>query len=279
MRQLALLLFLLSLSVQLLSGCSRGESSPGASGGVLRMAVTTSTRDSGLLDELVPVFERVHGVRVDVIAAGTGKALTLGENGDVDLILVHARKAEEAFMAAGHGVRHEEVMQNTFEVLGPPSDPAGIGGMNATEALSNIAAGGERFVSRGDESGTHQRELVLWRADRERPQWEGYVENGDGMGATLVMADQMRAYVLSDRATYLKFRTKIDLIPLVETSRELLNPYGVIVVDPAKHERINERLAQRFVDFLISPPAQRMIGEFRIDGEQLFEPLRLPREN
>jgi tungstate transport system substrate-binding protein len=244
---------------------------------VLRLAVTTSTRDSGLLDLLTPVFEQQHNVRVDVIAVGTGKALKLGENGDVDAILVHARRAEEAFMKAGHGIRREGVMQNSFEVLGPTSDPADIRGRTAAEALRKIAAEKQRFVSRGDESGTHSRELLLWASAGGKPLWETYVESGQGMGASLVMADQMQAYVLTDRGTYLSFRDKIDLVPLVKSTDELLNTYSVIVVNPSKHPRINDDLAQSFVDFLIAEPAQRLIGDHRIDGEPLFQPLRLPK--
>ena len=246
---------------------------------MLRLAVTTSTRDSGLLDLLTPVFEKEHNARVDVIAVGTGKSLKLGENGDVDAILVHARCAEEAFMKGEHGIRRESVMQNSFEVLGPTSDPADIRGKAAAEALRKIAAEKQRFVSRGDESGTHSRELLLWQAAGGKPAWKAYVESGQGMGASLIMADQMQAYILTDRGTYLSFRDKIALVPLVKKSAELLNTYSVIVVNPSKHSRINDHLAQSFVDYLISPGAQQMIGDHRIDGEPLFQPLRLPKGN
>ena len=245
---------------------------------VLRLAVTTSTRDSGLLDALVPVFERQHNARVDVIAAGTGKALKLGEAGDVDVVLVHARAAEDAFMAAGHGVRREEVMYNTFEILGPADDPAGVRGFAAADALQKVASGKHRFVSRGDDSGTHKRERSLWDAGGGRPDWNDYIESGQGMGATLIMADQMNAYVLTDRGTYLRFRRKINLVGMVTGSPELRNVYGVLQVNPAKHARINGPLAESFVSFLLGSQAQRLIGDFTVDGERLFHPLNLPTQ-
>jgi len=231
------------------------------------------------LDVLVPIFEKEQGVRVDVIAVGTGAALKLGEAGDVDVVLVHAREAEDAFMEAGHGVRREDVMYNTFEILGPADDPAGIRGMEPAAALRKIAGGGQRFVSRGDDSGTHKRERKLWNDGGQRPQWDGYVESGQGMGATLTMADQMNGYVLSDRGTYLKFKNKIRLVPLVTSSESLRNPYGIMVVNPQKHSSIKGELAQSFVDFMISAEAQQLIRDYKIEGEQLFYPLRLPDQN
>ena len=239
----------------------------------LRLAVTTSTRDSGLLDVLLPVFEQQSGVRTEVIAVGTGAALKLGQAGDVDVVLVHARAAEDAFMAARHGIRREDVMYNSFEILGPADDPAQIQGTLPTQAFQRIAAAGERFVSRGDESGTHQREETIWEDAGGRPNWTGHVESGQGMGATLTMADQMEAYVLSDRGTYLKFKRKIQLVPLVSSAESLRNAYGVLVVNPQKHSHLNTESAQRFVDFMISPDAQRRIRDYEIDGERLFYPL------
>ncbi len=253
-----------------------GERDDGAArGGVLRLAVTTSTRDSGLLDVLVPVFERDRGVRVDVIAVGTGKALRLGQAGDVDVVLVHSRESEDAFVAAGHGTRREDVMYNTFEILGPPDDPAAIAGVDPLVALQRIGAGRHRFVSRGDDSGTHKRELLLWRKGGGRPRWDNYIESGRGMGASLIMADQMEAYVLADRGTYSSFKQKIRLAPLAAASKDLMNPYGIIVVNPNKHPAIRGDLANAFVDFIIAPPAQRLIRDYTANGEQLFHPLRL----
>lgn len=243
-------------------------------GAVLRLATTTSTRDSGLLDALVPEFEQANECRVDVIAVGTGAALKLGEAGDVDAVLVHARTAEEAFMAAGHGIRHEQVMHNYFLIAGPADDPAGTRGNDVVAALGKIASEKQRFVSRGDDSGTHKRELSLWKAAGGRPEWEGYVECGQGMGATLVMADEMNAYVLTDEGTWLKQRARFQLIPLVKEAAELANPYAVMVVNPQKHPAVNSTLAGAFADFLISPAAQRMIGDYTVNGQTLFHPDR-----
>lgn len=243
--------------------------------GALRVAVTTSTRDSGLLDVLVPVFENESGVRIDIIASGTGKALKLGESGDVDVVFVHSRQAEDAFMSAGHGVRREDVMFNTFEIVGPPNDPARIRGMQPVEAIQRIAQTAQRFISRGDASGTHHRELALWSMGGGQPASDRYVEIGQGMGATLTMADQLQAYTLTDRGTYLAMQKTVDLVPLVVAAEELKNRYGIIVVDPSKHDGGFEHAAQEFVDFLISPRVQRMIGEFKVGGESLFHPMRL----
>jgi tungstate transport system substrate-binding protein len=246
---------------------------------ILLLAVTTSTNDSGLLDVLIPVFEQRTGARVDTLATGTGKALKLGENGDVDVVLVHAREAEDRFMQAGHGVRHEHVMYNTFELLGPRDDPAQVRGLNMTEALQQIAAGEHPFVSRGDDSGTHKQELLLWRfgnkAANTPPQWDRYVESGQGQGATLIIASQMRAYVLTDLGTYLRFKGKIDLQPMHLTGKHMRNPYSIMAVNPDKSDRINHELASTFIDFVISPDAQRLIRDFTIAGAPLFVPLRL----
>ena len=253
----------------------QGAAAPTPPQGVLRLAVTTSTRDTGLIDELVREFEKPNSVRIDVVAVGTGKALKLGENGDVDIVLVHARAAEDRFMVAGHGARREDVMYNRFEVLGPAAVPARIKGMAAVEALQRIAGGKHRFVSRGDQSGTHQRERSLWQKGGGRAAWDGYVRSGQGMGATLVMADQMQAYTLSDRGTYLAFKARIELVPLVTYTEDMRNPYGIMTVNPNKNEQVRYQLADRFVDFMISTQAQKMIRDFHIEGEQLFHPLHL----
>ena len=257
----------LLILVLALSGC--GPASDEASA-VLRLGTTTSTRDSGLLEALLPEFEAEHGVRVDVIAAGTGKALRLAEAGDVDVVLVHARAAEDAFMAAGHGVRRVEVMYNAFEILGPVADEAGIAGLAPGAALHQIAQSAARFVSRADDSGTHKRELQLWGSDV--PRWPDYVETGQGMGRTLIIADQMLGYVLTDHGTYLAFKDKIELVPLVTGFAELRNPYGAMAVDPAKSEQIAAKLADALLDYLIAPATQARIAGFRVSGEQLFHP-------
>ena len=257
------------------AGCSRTWHEDSARQ-VLRLAVTTSTRDSGLLDVLIPVFEQDRPrIRVDVIAVGTGAALRLGEAGDVDVVLVHARVAEDEFMARRCGIRREDVMYNMFEILGPPEDPAGIRGSAPADALQAIAKQRQRFVSRGDESGTHKREQQLWNEGGGRPDWADYIQNGQGMGATLTMADQLNAYVLSDRGTYLNFRQKIRLQPIEVRSESMKNPYGIIVVNPENGPGINVALAQEFVDFVISPEAQQLIDSHRINGEQLFYPSRI----
>ena len=260
----------------LLPGCDTRNTRAGSAGSTrLRLAVTTSTQDSGILDALVPLFETEHAVRVDVIPVGTGAALKLGSRGDVDVVLVHSRQAEDAFLAAGHAVRREDVMFNTFELLGPPADPAGIRGRDPVASLRAVAQHKDRFISRGDDSGTHQHEQNLWTAGGGRPDWPGYIEAGQGMGATLIMADQMSAYVLTDRGTYLRFRDKIDLVPLTAASPNMRNPYGILTVNPDLHPGVNHDLADRFVDFLIAPEAQRIIRDFRVAGEPLFYPLRL----
>jgi len=246
---------------------------------VLRLGTTTSTRDSGLLERLIPLFEQQHGVRIDVIAAGTGKVLKLGEQGDVDVVFVHAREAEEAFMAAGHGTRREEVMFNTFELLGPAADPAAIRGLETSAALQKIAEGGFPFLSRGDESGTHKRERLLWKTGGGQPPWPNYQESGQGMGATLTIANEMSAYVLTDRGTFLNFRDKIDLVPLTAKSQQLHNPYGIIVVNAEKSPAVRVQLANAFVDYIISPPAQQIIANYRLANEALFVPLRLTPTN
>lgn len=244
---------------------------------VLRLATTTSVRDSGLLDELLPVFEQAHACRVDVVAVGTGAALKLGESGEADAVIVHARAAEEAFMRAGHGTRHEEFMENFFLLLGPTDDPAGISGQSPVDAFRSIGAKRVRFISRGDDSGTHKRELQLWEQAGGRPEWEGYIESGQGMGPSLVMADEMGAYVMSDQGTWLNFREKIRLVPLVTGEKGLHNPYAIMTVNPAKHPRIAGGLATALVEYLISPETQRRIAAYRIAGEPLFRPTRLPQ--
>ena len=255
--------------------------------GTLRMAVTTSTYDTGLLDDLLkPEFEKLYPeVDLLILPKGTGAALRDGEDGNVDVVLVHARAAEDAFMKAEHGIRREDVMYNSFEILGPPDDPAGIKGMSAPESLQKIAEGGHPFVSRGDDSGTHKREVKLWEAGGGRPEWDQYFESGAGMGATLTQADERQAYTLSDRGTYLNRKspssnsTPIDLVPLAAQSEDLRNPYGIMVVNPEKSDLIREGLAQAFVDFIISAEIQTKIQDFKVSGEQLFYPLKLPKQN
>lgn len=268
-----ILLLHCSLLVVILAGCAVERPK-----NVLRLATTTSTRDSGLLDVLLPKFESAHNCRVDVVAVGTGAALKLGERGDADVLLVHAPQAEKQFMDAGHGTRRQSFMYNYFTVLGPPDDPAGIADKDPIDALKSIADGSHRFISRGDDSGTHKRELALWKEAGGRPEWQGYLESGQGMGATLVMADEKQAYVLTDRGTYLNFKTKVDLVPLVAESELLLNTYSAIVVDASKHEKINAKLAEKFADFLTSEKTSRAIVEYTLAGQPLFHAMKQPNE-
>jgi len=237
----------------------------------LRLATTTSTENSGLLAYLLPPFEKANDCHIDVIAVGTGKALKLGQTGDVDVVLVHARSKEDKFVAAGYGVGRRDVMYNDFVVLGPKADPAGIaGGKDATEAVLKIARSGATFVSRGDDSGTHTREKQLWKAAGIKPQGDWYLEAGRGMGEVITMADERQGYTLSDRGTYLAYRDKTSLKVLTEGDKRLFNPYGVMMVNPSKHPHVKVELAQKFIDFLTSAEAKKLITGYRRGGEQLF---------
>lgn len=242
----------------------------------LILATTTSTQDSGLLDYLLPDFEAEFNTEVDVIAVGTGQSLQLGRDGNADVVLVHARSQEDEFMEGGHGVRREDVMYNDFVIVGPESDPAGIQGMtSAADAFKKIADAQALFVSRGDKSGTHTKELAVWKSAEITPEGDWYISAGQGMGEVLTMAAEQEAYTLSDRATYLA-RTKNDLplVILVEKDQVLLNPYGVIAVNPEKGPQINADLATKFIDWIISVPVQEKIEAFGKDefGQSLFVP-------
>lgn len=240
------------------------------------LATTTSTEDSGLLDTLIPEFEEETGVEVDVVAVGTGQALQLGEEGNADVVLVHDRSREDAFMDNGHGVRREDVMYNDFVIVGPEADPAGIAGMtDAAAALAQIAQAEATFVSRGDDSGTHGKELSVWSAAGIEPQGDWYVSAGQGMGAVLTMADELNAYTLSDRASYLARTLEgTSLQILVEGDTVLFNPYGVMAVNPDKGDHINEAAADAFIDWLVSVPVQETISSFGVEsfGQPLFVP-------
>ncbi|HSJ58423.1 MAG TPA: substrate-binding domain-containing protein [Anaerolineae bacterium] len=268
---------LVALIVGLMVGCgTRPAAAPAAAGGRLLLATTTSTQDSGLLDEILPVFEEQAGVSVEVIAVGTGQAIELGEAGDADVLLVHARSREDAFMDAGHGVRREDVMYNDFIIVGPPSDPAGIAGMtDAAAAFAQIAEAEAPFVSRGDDSGTNTKEKAVWSAADIEPAADWYISAGQGMGAVLTMADEQQAYTLSDRATYLARTLEgTELVIVVEGDPILFNPYGVIAVNPEKSAEINDELANEFIDWIISVPTQEMIANFGVTefGTSLFIP-------
>ncbi|MGE4580190.1 MAG: extracellular solute-binding protein [Desulfuromonadales bacterium] len=237
----------------------------------LRLATTTSTENSGLLMALLPPFEKAHNCQVDVIAVGTGKALKLGEAGDVDVVLVHAPALEEAFVAAGHGVDRRDVMYNDFVLLGPAADPAGIAGIkDVAAAMKKIAASDRAFVSRGDKSGTHYKELELWKAADISPAGKDYVEAGLGMGEVINMATELQGYTLADRGTYVAYRSKTDLKILVAGDERMFNPYGVIAVNPKKHPHVKIELATKFMDYLVSPQGQQAIAAYNKNGEPLF---------
>lgn len=237
----------------------------------LRLATTTSTENSGLLKELLPAFEQANNCQIDVIAVGTGKAIKLGENGDVDVVMVHARSKEDKFVADGFGVDRRDVMYNDFVILGPNSDPAGINGSrDVAAAMAKIAATGSTFVSRGDDSGTHSREKQLWKKAGIAPSGDWYLEAGRGMGEVIVMAGERLGYTLSDRGTYLAFKAKTELQIAVQGDTGLANPYGVIMVNPAKHPHVKVALAKKFLNYLVSAPARSLITGFRKNGEQLF---------
>lgn len=246
----------------------------------LILSTTTSTEDSGLLEFLLPDFEQQFGVRINVIAVGTGQALQLGQDGNADVLLVHARAREDEFMADGHGVRREDVMYNDFVVLGPESDPAGIKGMtSAADAFKVIAEKQAIFISRGDDSGTHTKEKSIWTKAEIEPSGDWYVSAGQGMGEVITMAEEQEGYTLSDRATYLARTLQgLKLVVVVEGDKTLFNPYGVIAVNPDKNPNIKNDLANQFIDWIISVPVQEKIASFGKDefGQSLFIPSSKP---
>jgi tungstate transport system substrate-binding protein len=241
---------------------------------------TTSTQNSGLFDYILPMFTEKTGIEVRVVAVGTGQAIKNAMNGDGDVLLVHAKPAEEKFVAEGHGVRRDDVMYNDFIIVGPAADPAGIGGGNdAITALKTIAASQAAFASRGDDSGTHKKELRLWQAadiDPQQASGTWYRETGSGMGATLNAAVGMDAYAMTDRATWIAFSNKANHKIMVEGDDRLFNQYGVILVNPEKHANVKAKLGQTFIDWLLSPEGQKAIASYKVDGQQLFFPNAAP---
>jgi tungstate transport system substrate-binding protein len=238
----------------------------------LRMSTTTSTENSGLLDVLLPPFEKANDCKVDVISVGTGKALKLGEAGDVDVVLVHARKLEDKFVVDGFGVNRKDVMYNDFVVLGPADDPAQVKGAKTTaEAFAAIAQKQASFISRGDESGTHQKEKEIWEAAGVPPSGAWYVEAGQGMGEVIVMATEKDAYTMADRGTYNAFKkAKTDLVIVFDGEEGLFNPYGVIAVNPQKHPHVKYDLALKFIDYITGPEGQKIIADYKVDGDPIF---------
>lgn len=288
-KRLSPLILLGALVLSLLAGCAPTTTPAPASAAEkpaeteyvhasdkLILATTTSTENSGLLSNILPAFEAKYGVTVQVVAVGTGQALKLGEDGNADVVLVHARAREDAFVEASFGVDRKDVMYNDFVICGPASDPAGVKGMtDAAAALTKVAEAEAPFVSRGDDSGTHTKEKEIWTAAGIEPAGSWYISAGQGMGAVLTMANEQLAYTLSDRATYLAMTKEgLGLEILVEGDPILFNPYGVIAVNPARYPDISYDLATRFINWLTSVETQELIGSFGIEefGQPLFVP-------
>ena len=246
------------------------------SGKFITVASTTSTVDSGLFNHILPIFKEKTGIEVRVISQGTGQALDTGRRGDADIVFVHARAAEEKFVAEGYGGPRKPVMYNDFVLIGPKSDPAGVKGSNdIVAALTAIETKAAPFVSRGDKSGTHQAELALWKAaniDLEAKRGSWYREIGQGMGAALNTAGGMNAYVLSDRGTWLSFKNRGDLDIAVEGDKRMFNQYGIMLVNPERHAHVKKAEGQAFIDWVVGPEGQRAIADYKIGGQQLFFP-------
>jgi len=242
----------------------------------ITVASMTSTQNSGLFDKILPVFEKQTGIKVRVVAVGTGQALRIAQNGDADVLFVHHKPSEIAFVKAGFGVERFDVMYNDFVIIGPKTDPAKLNGIKqGTKAFARIAASGSIFISRGDDSGTHKRERALWRSAKIDPikdsgKW--YQEIGAGMGAALNTASAKNAYTLSDRGTWLSFKNKAGLAIVLESDKNLLNPYGVILVNPKKFAHVKAKDGQTFINWLISERGQKAIADYKIGGQQLFFP-------
>ena len=250
--------------------------SAGAAGKSILLQSTTSTANSGLYDYILPIFTGKTGIRVNVVAVGTGQAIKNAQNGDGDVLLVHAKAAEEKFVAEGYGVARFDVMYNDFIIVGPPSDPARIAGIrDAAAALKKIAASRSTFTSRGDNSGTHKKEVSLWQGAGIDPTADSgtwYRETGSGMGATLNAAVGMGAYALTDRGTWISFKNKGDFRIVVEGDKSLFNQYGVILINPYKHPKVKVDEGQAFIDWLLSDEGQSAIARYQLDGQRLFFP-------
>ena len=242
----------------------------------IKLATTTSTENSGLLKVLIPLFEKSSGHKVHVIAVGTGKALRMGEAGDADVLLVHSRQAENKFINDGHGVNHRSVMYNDFVIVGPKEDPAMIQGEhNSVTALKKISMTNNLFISRGDNSGTHKKELALWKIAKLNPSGKWYREAGQGMGKVLQISNELSAYTLTDRGTWLSSRSNSSLKVLVEGDKRLFNPYGIIAVNPEKYHDIHYAAAMSFIGWITSPRAQQQISQYQINNKVLFTPMAI----
>ncbi|WP_296559511.1 substrate-binding domain-containing protein [uncultured Acetobacterium sp.] len=273
---LLIVLFVCSLALSAL-GCTpdKKDLEVGSNGEIL-LATTTSTQDSGLLEVILPDFEAQTGIAVKVIAVGTGKAIEMGKAGEADVLLVHARSLEDQFIADGYGVERFDVMYNDFVVVGPKEDPAKVkttAAADAAKALTAIAAVPSTFVSRDDKSGTHTKELAIWKAANITPDGDWYLKTGTGMGETLTLTNEKLGYTLADRATYANMKdTMANLEIVCEGDQILNNPYGVIAVSPSINDQINADGAQAFVDWIISPETQKLIGSYEVNGDPLFIP-------
>lgn len=239
----------------------------------LKMSTTTSTENSGLLAVLDPVFEAKYNVKVDVIAVGTGKALKIGSNGDVDVVFVHAPEAELKYVEQGDFIDRRAVMHNDFVIIGSVTDPANIAqAKSASEALQRIAKAKASFISRGDDSGTHKKEKQLWLAADVKPEGSWYIQAGQGMGAVLTIADEKQAYAMADRGTQIAYADKISLKVLFDGDEALFNPYHVMAVNPVKQPHVNYGLATKYIEFVTSKEGQAIIADFKVSGQQLFYP-------
>lgn len=280
----ALVLLALFLTAFIVTGCMGQQKSEKketatakepANKGTIILATTTSTRDTGLLDVLIPDFEKKSGITVKTISVGTGEALKMGERGDADVLLIHARKAEDEFMAKGLGKVRKDVMHNDFVLIGPKADPAGVKkAASAAQAFGMIASKGAVFVSRGDDSGTNKKELSIWEKAGIKPAGAWYISTGQGMAATILIANGKQGYTLSDRGTYLVQKDNIDLVLVLDKKKDLLNPYGVIAVNPDKFPKVNYKGAMEFVNYITSDECQKIIADFGKDkyGQPLFVP-------
>ena len=276
----ALVLAMVLSMTAILSGCGSEEETTESKGTII-LATTTSTKDSGLLDEILPVFEEESGYTVDVVSVGSGEAMTMGENGEADVLLVHSPEAEEEYVAGGHADEdgRMDVMYNDFVIIGPEADPAGVSANAADDAIAafeDIMNSQSTFVSRADESGTHSKELSIWEAAGLTPSGDWYVEAAAGMGDVITMADEMSGYTLADRATWLNVGgdTALTILCEKDPSGTLYNQYGVICVNPDKNENINHEGAKAFQEWIVSDETQQLIGEYGVEeyGEALFVP-------
>ena len=262
-----------SLFLGLASGLAMLAALPAAAQQFITVASTTSTENSGLFGHILPIFQAETGIEVRVIAQGTGQALETGRRGDADVVFVHARAQEEKFVAEGWGVQRFDVMYNDFVIVGPAEDPAGLkAATGAADAMAKIAASGASFASRGDDSGTHTAEKNLWKAAGIEPAGAWYLSTGSGMGATLNTAAQVPAYALTDRGTWLSFQNRGPLEVVFEGDAVLFNPYGIMLVNPAKHPSVKAAEGQAFIDWIVSDAGRAAIASFQVGGEQLFFP-------